>query len=175
MNWTNEALFCVKYLNDRGFFPLDTATVNAMLKNCQVQDYAFIKVEGDGFFETLAKKLRDMWPAGEKEGKYPWRDSVSNISKRLRTVWTIRHLENYSLDDCLRAARRYLSQYEDNVKYMQILKYFIMKQKSITDATGKITYINESKFADMLESQEKLIVPEDWEITTPLVEQGELV
>ena len=155
MNWTNEALFCVKYLHDRGFFPLDTTTVDSVLKNCHIQDYAFIKVEGDDFFETLAKKLRDMWPAGEKEGKYPWRDSVSNISKRLRTVWTIRHLENYSLDDCLRAARRYLSQYEDNVKYMQILK--------------------ESKFADMLESQEKLIVPDDWETTTTLIEQGELV
>lgn len=175
MNWTNEALFCLKYLYERGYCEgWNIQDTNLLLQSAQV-NYQLVQLPKGDFFSQLAHGLRELWPSGDKDGKYPWRDSEANLVKRLQVLWNNRHLDNYSLDDCLRAARRYLSQYEDNVKYMQILKYFILKQKSIVEPNGKIRYINESKFADMLESQEKLAVPDDWEMTTTLVEQGELV
>lgn len=42
------------------------------------------------FFEELAERLREMWPPGEKDGKYPWRDSVGNLARRLELLWADR-------------------------------------------------------------------------------------
>ena len=110
----------------------------------------------EGFFETLASKLREMWPSGDKDGKYSWRDSVPNLAERLRTLWDIRQLKNYTIETCLSVARRYLSSYEDNKKYMQTLKYFILKQDDIIQSNGMIKHINKSKFADMLEGKKEV-------------------
>lgn len=105
----------------------------------------------DEYFTELATNLRKLWPKGEKDGKFPWRDSVGNIKKRLEVVWDFRKLEMYSMDKCLRVARRYLAQYQMDTKYMCILKYFVLKQTTITKPDGKKTLVNTSKFADMLE------------------------
>lgn len=108
----------------------------------------------DEFFSQVAIGLRNMWPVGEKDGKYPWKDSIPNLIKRLRFLWKDRDIKVlYTVDDCLRAGRRYLSQFEDNTKYMQTLKYFIFKQTSIVGKNGKITYIYKSTFGDLLEGQ----------------------
>ena len=104
------------------------------------------------YFVTLAEGLRELWPAGEKDGKWPWRDSVSNLTRRLQNLWDVRELEQYPLDTCLTVARRYLSQYEDDAKYMQTLKYFILKQEDMVGKDGRKRHIDKSVFADMLES-----------------------
>lgn len=112
--------------------------------------------DGEDFLRAVAKGLRELWPAGEKDGKWPWRDSVSNIEKRLEFIWKERDLgDRFTVEDCLRAGRRYLAQFQDSTKYMQILKYFVFKQEkhvSLTD--GRITYTYSSKFADYLEDSE---------------------
>ncbi len=109
--------------------------------------------DGKDFLTAVATGLRNLWPQGEKGGKYPWRDSVPNLVKRLEFIWTERDLgDKYTVEDCLRAGRRYLSQFQDNMKYMQILKYFVFKQeRSVSQKDGKITCIYSSKFADFLE------------------------
>lgn len=110
-------------------------------------------VPDENYFKELAKKLRVLWPAGEKDGKYPWRDSVDNITKRLQNLWTIRELDAYPIETCVSVAQRYLARFEQNAKYMKILKYYILKQGSITRIDGKIMHTNESLFADMLEGK----------------------
>lgn len=62
-------------------------------------------------------------------------------------------MRDISIDDCLMAARRYLAQFENDTKYMKTLKYFILKQDKIVAENGKITYTNNSLFADMLEGK----------------------
>lgn len=110
------------------------------------------------FFETLAVALRKLWPEGEKDGKFPWRDSVPNLTKRLKLLWDIRSLKEYTLDECLTVARMYVSQYEHNTKYMKTLKYFILRQnEKLMGAEGKVYYTNNSTFADMLEKGEYAI------------------
>lgn len=105
------------------------------------------------YFEQIADGLRKLWPSGEKDGKYPWKDSIPNLVKRLEFIWKERNLKDkYTLDDCLIAGRRYLSQFEQNAKYMQILKYFIFKQNKLIHPNGKVTYTYKSTLADMLES-----------------------
>lgn len=103
------------------------------------------------YFTEIAKGLRELWPAGEKDGKYPWRDSVPNLAKRLKLIWEYRDMQEYSLDLCLAAGRKYLAQFERDARYMQTLKYFIFKQGRLIGKDGRITYIYNSKFADMLE------------------------
>lgn len=131
----------------------------------------------DDFFEQLAVALRDLWPSGEKDGKYPWRDSVPNLVKRLQFLWKDRQLaDKYSIDDCLVAARRYLAQFETNVKYMQVLKYFIFKQNKLVGKDGRVTYTYKSTFADLLESNPT--DTSDWADifeSSHTLEQGELI
>lgn len=129
------------------------------------------------FFTQLAEGLRKLWPAGEKDGKYPWRDSVANLSARLETLWTIRELKDYDLDYCLAAARRYLSQFETNAKYMQTLKYFILKQNKVIQKDGLIKYVNESKFADYLTDSTTEALQNEWEqaLNELNFEEGEIL
>lgn len=106
----------------------------------------------DEFFVSLAEALRQLWPPGEKDGKYPWRESVVNLSRRLALLWDVRKLKQYSIDECLTVARKYVNQFEDNTKYMRTLKYFVLKEKPVRAADGKASYTHESVFADMLEN-----------------------
>ena len=154
MKYANELYFCAKFLQERGF--LEPERLEELIKDLPKFHKKYIFVEdNESFYTQLAEQLRELWPQGEKDGKYPWRDSVKNISIRLQFLWKERALgTKYSIDDCLVAARKYLSQYEDNVKYMKILKYFIFKQKKIVSKEdGKITYTYQSDFADILEAQ----------------------
>ena len=109
----------------------------------------------DNYFTELATRLREMWPPGTKDGKFAWRDSVDNLVTRLQNLWDIRDLKDYPIEFCLQVARRYLSKFENDTKYMCTLKYFILKQKHITQKDGSLKYISESKFADMLEGQDE--------------------
>ena len=113
----------------------------------------FKKHNNNDFFVELASKLRELWPAGDKDGKWPWRESVENLSKRLETLWNVRSLGEFSIDQCLSAANRYLARFEEDAKYMKILKYFILKQTKIVNDDGKITFLSDSPFADILEGK----------------------
>lgn len=139
------------------------------------------------YFEQIAEGLRKLWPAGNKKvimrdgsvKEYAWRDSVSNLVKRLEFIWKDRQFrDKYSVDDCMMAARRYLAQYEENTKYMQLLKYFVFKQGNLVNKNGKATHTYESKFADMLESNPVIDSTVDYESlfeTSNTFDQGELI
>ena len=174
-----EIKFCARYLRDHGISALDYSKIILALSPND-PTYTLVKQSGSNFFEELAEKLRELWPPGEKDGKYPWRDSVSNLSRRLRALWAERFPTvkdgTYTIDECLTVARKYLAQFEDNAKYMMTLKYFIMKQDKIVNKNGHAIIINKSVFADMLES--KSVVDDEWNSifeSTSTSEQGELI
>ncbi len=130
-------------------------------------------------FAALAEALRKLWPSGEKDGKYPWRDTVPNLEKRLRLIWDYDNLDDkYTADDCLKAARRYLAQFQDNTKYMQTLRYFIFKQNKSVGRDGRITYTYKSSLVDMLDGNAVIGCQEEWAEALADVasfNQGELV
>ncbi len=112
---------------------------------------------GDEFYSELAKKLINLFPAGLKDNKYPWRGSEQLIVKRLKFLWKEYDLgTKYSISNCLCAARRYISQFENNTKYMQTLKYFIFKQEKIISKDGSISYSYKSTLLNYLEEQKEL-------------------
>ena len=172
--YSDEAVFCVKYLAERGYLSMDKLTEIAMLLDDFDVDFNLVRVKKD-FYTELAEALRKLWPPGEKDGKWPWRDSVPNLAKRLETLWISRNLKNYTIDDCLTVARRYLAQFENNVKYMKILKYFIIKQGSVMQKDGLIRYTSESTLADMLESLDSTPQDEWSEVFSTVDTGGELI
>ena len=156
MSYSDTCLFCARYLSERGYTSKDYEDMVAHLGELKV-DYNLVRKEPSTFFTELAEKLRELWPPGEKEGKYPWRDSVPNLRKRLIELWVSRfNGKSYTIEQCLTVARKYLSNFQDDTRYMKVLKYFILKQKDIVDQNGKATHYDESILADMLESGEYL-------------------
>ena len=171
--YSQEVKFCVKYLLDHGINALNfQAVVNQVTPLDKKFDLVQVKKK-DNFFDELAARLRELWPPGEK------RDSVGNLSRRLEMLWKERGYTDKSIEQCLTVARRYLAKFEDNVKYMQTLKYFILKQENLIDKkTGKIKYINKSVFADMLESESELDkIDEEWGniLNGSTLDEGELI
>ena len=179
-----EIRFCVRYLLEHGINAnnFDDVVVS-MPPEDEDDKFELVKVpKKTSFFDNLAEKLRELWPPGEKEGKYPWRDSVGNISRRLQLLWkerfpNFKENEN-SIEQCLTVARRYLAKFENDTKYMQTLKYFILKQEPISKGNGHLTYINKSRFADMLEGKadEDAIMNEwDFLVNDASIGEGEII
>ena len=149
--YSDEAIFCAKYLHERGFLSgTHLEEITALFDDFDAE-FKFVRIE-TGYFIKLAKELRSLWPAGEKDGKYPWRESVANLARRLEMLWAARNMQEIPIETCLMVARKYLAQYENDTKYMQTLKYFILKQGKIVREDGSIKYIQQSQFADMLDA-----------------------
>ena len=175
MTVSQQVLFCARYLSERGYNSQDFDDLVNQSKKLKA-DYNLVKKEPTTFFTELAEKLRELWPAGEKDGMYPWRDSVPNLRKRLIELWATRFPDKtYSIEECLTVARKYLSQFQDDTKYMRVLKYFILKQKVIKDANGKDTHYDESIFADMLESNKDILAAETEFTYDSTYEEGVLI
>ena len=174
--YSQEVAFCAAYLGSKGITPDEYA----VLAKCKEEFPLEIvhKKAGDAFFEELADRLRELWPPGEKSGKWPWRGSQKDIAKRLEVLWSERDLSGYTIDDCLVAARRYLAQYEDDTKFMKILKKFILTQKDIMMSDASIKHVKESLLADLLEGKKELAQTDsEWEsiLISELAGEGELI
>lgn len=171
----SRLVFCAKFLKKNGYDSSKIKQLEPLFKKFS-KEYELVEIKKD-FYTELAEKMRVLWPPGEKDGKFPWRDSVSNLAARLRAIFIERKLDGYSIDDCLAVARKYLAQYEDNAKYMKTLKYFIFKQNRIVQPDGAIKYECNSTFADMLEGQKYVSTEEEWEsmFTESSTYEGELV
>lgn len=85
-------------------------------------------------FEALAEKLRELFPAGRKEGtSLQWRDSVAIISKRLKTL-VKKYNAKFTDEQAIEATRKYIESFNGNYSYMQTLRYFIFKNKVVDGA-----------------------------------------
>ena len=181
---TQECRFCIRYLLNHGVNSLNFDDAVKELGPIELDDkFRLVKIPKKiDFFDNLASKLRELWPPGNKDGKYPWRESVPNLSKRLRSLWRDRFPEfvenENSIEQCLTVARRYLSRFENDTKYMRTLKYFIMKQKEIVQKDGSAIIVVESIFADMLEGKsDEDAVQNEWDflVNEASVGDGELI
>lgn len=97
--------------------------------------------------EELAKSLQELFPKGFKEGTvYHWRDSSKIIAERLAVF--ANKFGVYSPEEIINATKRYVDSFNGNYKYMQVLKYFILKPDK--NIGGNI-----SMLASYLENKEK--------------------
>lgn len=110
-------------------------------------------------YRTLADKIRDLYPKGLKPGtNYQWRDSTAIIADRLIKLVAKYNIE-FTDEEAVDATKRYIESFNGNYKYMQILKYFISKQKPVENAPAE----QNSQFLSFLQNKESgMTNSDDW-------------
>lgn len=91
----------------------------------------------------LAEKLRECYPKGKKAGTiYYWQDSVKVIAQRL-SVFFKKYGDSYTDDEIVEATKSYISSWNGDYRYMQLLKYFISKKNIETgeDNSELLSYL----------------------------------
>ena len=112
-------------------------------------------VNKDSEFNALAEKLREIYPKGVKPGTtYLWRDSVPIIARKLKTLVT-KFGVSFTEQEAIDATKKYVESFGSDRKFMQLLKYFILKTDK---ATGEIR----SDFLAIIQNPDTQIVEEDW-------------
>jgi len=115
----------------------------------------------------LAEKLREIFPAGKKPGyAYTWRDSVSCITDRLKKFFM--KYGEYSDEQVIEATKAYVASFNGNYTYMQLLKYFIWKNKVTGEEVVRGRVVGEierqSQLAAWIEDTPDKKTSADWEI-----------
>lgn len=159
----NEDTF--KKLNNKGLIIKDINRVLPTKDSNEIVENAYGDMEIsnkliDERFNHLAESLRELFPLGRKDGtQLQWRDSSSIISKRLKAfIKKFDIKENtYTDEQYIEATRRYVNSFNGNYQYMQVLKYFIMKNK-IEDGMSVIN----SQLLSYLENTEDSSYSNDW-------------
>ena len=112
-------------------------------------------VDKDEEFDALAAKMREIYPKGVKPGTtYLWRDSVPIISRKLKTLVSKFHV-SFTEEEALAATQKYVDSFNSDRKFMQLLKYFILK-------TNKDTGEIRSDFLAILQNPDAEVTKEDW-------------
>ena len=118
-------------------------------------------------FINLANKLRELFPAGKKPGyAYTWRDSTSCIVDRLKKF--VMKYGNHPDEEIIAATKKYVNSFNGNYQYMQLLKYFIWKNKvtggELIDGRMVGEVEKQSQLAAYLEDTEEDTKNASWDI-----------
>ena len=109
-------------------------------------------------YRTLADKMREVYPKGLKPGtNYQWRDSTAIIADRLMKL-VAKYNTEFTDEEAVDATKRYIASFNGNYRYMQILKYFISKQKPVEGTSAE----QNSQFLSFLQNEGDIIENQDW-------------
>lgn len=98
-------------------------------------------IDKDAEFIELANELRELYPAGRKEGTtYMWRGTTAEIAKKLKTL-VVKYKYSFTREQVIKATKEYISSFNGNYKKMRLLKYFILKSER--DADDSVNVISE--------------------------------
>lgn len=93
-------------------------------------------INDDERYTSLAKKIREIYPKGRKEGtNYMWRGTIAEISHKLKTL-VVKYNYSFTDEEVIDATKYYVESFNGNYTYMPLLKYFILK--TIRDADGNV-------------------------------------
>lgn len=118
----------------------------------------------------LADKLRELFPAGNKPGyAYAWKDSTSCIADRLKKFFMKYDKEGkYTDEQIIEATKAYVASFNGNYAYMQLLKYFIWKNKVTGEEVVRGRIVGEverqSQLAAWIENAPDKNTSTDWDI-----------
>lgn len=102
-------------------------------------------------YDNLAKKLQELFPKGKKPGtNYMWRDSYSIIARKLRTV-VKKFGIGFTDEEAILATKKYIDSFKGDYRYMQLLKYFILKKDTTTleENSQFLSYLENLNDADI--------------------------
>ena len=126
-----------------------------------------VSEESEDRYTALADKLREIFPAGKKPGyAYTWRDSTSCIADRLKKFF-LKYGE-YTDEKVIKATKEYVASFNGNYQYMQLLKYFIWKNKVTGEEVVRGRIVGEverqSQLAAWIEDSEDKSASNDWDV-----------
>lgn len=99
----------------------------------------------DEYITEVAQALQEVFPQGKKPGtSYYWRGSVSEIVIKLQGFYK-RYGNNFTKEEMVAAAQRYVAFYNGSTTYMQLLKYFISKEKLNGERVSELASYLENK------------------------------
>lgn len=118
--------------------------------------------KGTEAYYELANRMRALYPDGNKPGyPYKWRDSTEGIAERLQSFFAkYPQCAKYSDDEIVEATKSYVNSFNGDYKYMQLLKYFIWKNKT----TGGELERQAQLAAWLQDKQEEKQINHDWEV-----------
>lgn len=116
-------------------------------------------IDKDSEFTELATELREIYPAGRKDGTtYMWRGTTAEVAKKLKTL-VVKYGFVINKESVIKATKEYVNSFNGNYRYMQLLKYFILK--SVKDADGNVDI--KSELMSIIENSDQLDAQrEDW-------------
>lgn len=116
-------------------------------------------IDKDSEFTELATELREIYPAGRKDGTtYMWRGTTAEVAKKLKTL-VVKYGYTINREDVLKATKEYVNSFNGNYRYMQLLKYFILK--SVRDADGNVDI--KSELMSLIENSDQIYAQrDDW-------------
>ena len=116
-------------------------------------------IDKDSEFTELAAELREIYPAGRKDGTtYMWRGTTAEVAKKLKTL-VVKYGFTINREDVIKATKEYVSSFNGNYRYMQLLKYFILK--SVRDADGNVDI--KSELMSLIENSDQIDAQrDDW-------------
>lgn len=116
-------------------------------------------IDKDSEFTELATELREIYPAGRKDGTtYMWRGTTAEVAKKLKTL-VVKYGFVINKESVIKATKEYVNSFNGNYRYMQLLKYFILK--SVKDADGNVDI--RSELMSIIENSGQLDAQrEDW-------------
>ena len=116
-------------------------------------------IDKDSEFTELATELREIYPAGRKDGTtYMWRGTTAEVAKKIKTL-VVKYGYTINREDVLKATKEYVNSFNGNYRYMQLLKYFILK--SVRDADGNVDI--KSELMSLIENSDQIDAQrDDW-------------
>ena len=116
-------------------------------------------IDKDSEFTELATELREIYPAGRKDGTtYMWRGTTAEVAKKLKTL-VVKYGFVINKESVIKATKEYVNSFNGNYRYMQLLKYCILK--SVKDADGNVDI--KSELMSIIENSGQLDAQrEDW-------------
>lgn len=119
-----------------------------VLSNCIVDSIDYEKSKEDRLV-ALAEKLRELYPTGRKDGtNYMWRGTTAEIVRKLKTLET-KYKFHFTDEQAISATKRYIQSFNGNYRFMQLLKYFILKAASDSDGNIEV----KSEFMSLIENE----------------------
>ena len=120
-------------------------------------------------YTALADKLKQIYPEGKKPGtSFFWKDSTNAIADRLKKFFL--KYGDYSDEEIIDATKRYVMSFNGDYRYMQLLKYFIWKNKVTGGELVEGRLVGEvekqSQLAAYIENKnESPAFTNDWDLT----------
>lgn len=121
-------------------------------------------------YTALADKLKQIYPDGKKLGTtFFWKDSTTVIAERLKKFF-LKYGEHTD-EEIIDATKRYVKSFNGDYRYMQLLKYFIWKNKTSGGELIEGRLVGEverqSQLAAYIENKDESspTFTNDWDIT----------